>query len=320
MDDPKEMLLGIQNLQVRYNAITAIHDVSLEINQGEIVTLIGCNGAGKTTLLRAISGLLHPSAGQIYWAVPEASPEIPAPAALNAAPYQGPVDSETQFTAPDKDLSSIQHSEFSIQNSPSPAEDLASTQAAALATLAPPPAILAPPPALVLRRIERMRPDQIVRLGISHVPEGRQIFPLLTVRENLRLGAYQRTDDLSSDIERCNTLFPILHQRRNQRAGTLSGGEQQMLAIARALMARPRLLLLDEPSLGLAPLVVRKIFDIIREINREGTTVFLVEQNAHMALKIAHRAYVLQTGQVIMSDNAQALLENDEVKKAYLGG
>jgi branched-chain amino acid transport system ATP-binding protein len=168
--------------------------------------------------------------------------------------------------------------------------------------------------------LHRLRPHEIVRLGISHVPEGRQIFPNLTVRENLLLGAYQRRDDLSADIARCHTLFPILKERQSQKAGTLSGGEQQMLAIARALMSRPRLLLLDEPSLGLAPLIVRKIFDIIREINAEGTTIFLVEQNAHLALKIAHRAYVLQTGRILMTDSAQALLANPEVQKAYLGG
>jgi branched-chain amino acid transport system ATP-binding protein len=168
--------------------------------------------------------------------------------------------------------------------------------------------------------LERLRPHEIVRLGISHVPEGRQIFPNLTIRENLLLGAYQRRDDLTGDIARCNTLFPILKERESQKAGTLSGGEQQMLAIARALMSRPRLLLLDEPSLGLAPLIVRKIFDIIREINAEGTTIFLVEQNAHLALKIAHRAYVLQTGRILMTDSAAALLANPEVQKAYLGG
>jgi branched-chain amino acid transport system ATP-binding protein len=166
----------------------------------------------------------------------------------------------------------------------------------------------------------RRRPHEIVRLGVSHVPEGRHIFPNLTVNENLRLGAYQRRDDLSGDIARCHELFPILKERKYQKAGTLSGGEQQMLAIARALMARPRLLLLDEPSLGLAPLIVRKIFDIIREINAAGTTIFLVEQNAHMALKIAHRAYVLQTGRVCLTDSAANLLANPEVQKAYLGG
>ena len=168
--------------------------------------------------------------------------------------------------------------------------------------------------------ISALKPHQIVRRGISHVPEGRQIFPNLSVNENLKLGAYQRREDLSADLGHYYKLFPILQERQHQKAGTLSGGEQQMLAIARALMARPKLLLLDEPSLGLAPLIVRKIFEIVREINAAGTTVFLVEQNAHMALKIAHRAYVLQTGRVIMSDTAANLLENPEVKKAYLGG
>ena len=168
--------------------------------------------------------------------------------------------------------------------------------------------------------LQQLKPHQIVRLGVSQSPEGRQIFPNLTVNDNLRLGAYQRKDDITGDIVRCHKLFPILKERENQKAGTLSGGEQQMLAIGRALMSRPRLLLLDEPSLGLAPLIVRKIFDIIREINAEGTTIFLVEQNAHLALKIANRAYVLQTGQIVMADSAAALLANPEVQKAYLGG
>jgi branched-chain amino acid transport system ATP-binding protein len=165
-------------------------------------------------------------------------------------------------------------------------------------------------------------PHEIVRLGMSHVPEGRQIFPAHTVRENLLLGAYQDNDKarVRQNLERCYELFPVLAERREQKAGTLSGGEQQMLAIGRALMQRPKLLLLDEPSLGLAPLIVRKIFQIIREINAAGTTVFLVEQNAHMALSIAHRAYVLQTGRVIKSDVASKLLEDPDVKKAYLGG
>ena len=170
--------------------------------------------------------------------------------------------------------------------------------------------------------LTRVAPHRIVRAGVGHVPEGRQVFANLTVLENLKLGAYPRNDhaDIARDLVKCYELFPVLADRREQRSGTLSGGEQQMLAIARALMSRPRLLLLDEPSLGLAPLIVRRIFQIIRQINSTGTTIFLVEQNAHMALGVAHRAYVLQTGRVIKSDNAQALLQDDDVKKAYLGG
>jgi branched-chain amino acid transport system ATP-binding protein len=236
------MLLAIENLEVCYGVISGLQDVSVRIDTGEIVTLIGANGAGKTTLLRTISGLLRPKRGTMRW-----NDGI--------------------------DLNGL------------PAHD-------------------------------------IVRLGISHVPEGRQVFPHLSVKENLLLGAYQQRSkqQIAADVDRCYTLFPILAERRDQKAGTLSGGEQQMLAIGRALMARPRLLLLDEPSLGLAPLIVRKIFDIIREINGQGTTIFLVEQNAHMALTIAHRGYVLQTGRVLLEDKASALLEHPDVKKAYLGG
>jgi branched-chain amino acid transport system ATP-binding protein len=173
-----------------------------------------------------------------------------------------------------------------------------------------------------VRGLHELRPHDIVRAGVSHAPEGRQVFPNLTVRENLLLGGYQQknTKLLAQDVDRCYHHFPVLAERREQKAGTLSGGEQQMLAIGRALMARPKLLLLDEPSLGLAPLIVRKIFQIIRQINTEGTTIFLVEQNAHMALGVAHRAYVLQTGRVIKSDKASVLLEDPDVKKAYLGG
>ena len=239
------MLLKIDNLAVSYGAIQALHGVSLQIERGEIVTLIGSNGAGKTTLLRTISGLIEPDAGEINWQV--------------------------NGTAK------------SLVNRPA---------------------------------------HEIVRLGVCHAPEGRQVFATLSVRENLLLGGHQQKSQsqLKSDLDRAYSLFPVLAERREQKAGTLSGGEQQMLAIGRALMARPQLLLLDEPSLGLAPLVVRKIFSIIREINSAGTTVFLVEQNAHMALTIAHRAYVLQTGQIIKSDSAKNLLEDPDVKKAYLGG
>jgi branched-chain amino acid transport system ATP-binding protein len=250
------MLLSVNNLEVCYGMISALQDVSVEIDRGEIVTLIGANGAGKTTLLRAISGLIRPRRGQI------------------------------------------------LLHLPRPGESSAPEDA----------------PAIV--RLHELRADQIVRRGISHVPEGRQIFPDLTVRENLVLGAYQQPSKplMRADLDRCYAHFPVLAERRTQKAGTLSGGEQQMLAIGRALMARPQLLLLDEPSLGLAPLIVRKIFQIIREINAQGVTVFLVEQNAHMALTIAHRAYVLQTGRVIKSDVASRLLEDPEVRQAYLGG
>ena len=236
------MILSVSNLEVRYGGIRALQGVSLHIDRGEIVTLIGANGAGKTTLLRTISGLLRPAVGSVVW------------------------EPRTE--------------------------------------------------------LNRLPPHEIVGLGISHVPEGRQIFANLTVRENLLLGAYQRhsRQQIASDLHRCFDLFPVLAERRSQRSGTLSGGEQQMLAIGRALMARPRLLLLDEPSLGLAPLIVRKIFQIIREINAAGTTIFLVEQNAHMALSVAHRSYVLQTGRVIKTDSAANLLQDPDVKKAYLGG
>ena len=169
--------------------------------------------------------------------------------------------------------------------------------------------------------IHHLNPDEIVTLGISQVPEGRRIFPQLTVLENLDMGAFLRKDraDIKKDMDHIFSLFPILAERQHQGGGTLSGGEQQMLAISRALMARPRLLLMDEPSLGLAPLIVRVIFDIIKKINEEGTTIFLVEQNAHMALKVAHRGYVMENGRISLEGNAQNLLVNEEVKKAYLG-
>ncbi|HZL35503.1 MAG TPA: ABC transporter ATP-binding protein [Tepidisphaeraceae bacterium] len=268
------MLLTIENLEVSYGAIKALHGVSLSIARGEIVTLIGSNGAGKTTLLRTISGLLRPAAGDINF--------DPAPLAADAA--AAPVSASAVRPSPRVEI------DYRGQVT-----------------------------AVCLNRVPA---HEIVRLGVSHVPEGRQIFANLTVRENLLLGAYQSENrsQIADDIEHCHQLFPILSDRRNQRAGTLSGGEQQMLAIGRALMARPTLLLLDEPSLGLAPMMVQQIFDIIRKVNATGTTVFLVEQNAHMALAIAHRGYVLQTGRIILSDSASSLLKNDDVKKAYLGG
>ena len=241
-------LLNVRDLDVRYGAITALRGVSLRVDRGEIVALVGANGAGKTTLLRTISGLLRPTSGTITF-------------------HGDPANGDGT-------------------------------------------------------RLDRLKPHQIVRLGVAHSPEGRQVFANLTVRENLLIGGYQQRDRaaLRADEEHGYALFPVLAERRNQKAGTLSGGEQQMLAMARALMQRPALLLLDEPSLGLAPLIVRKIFEIVRAINAEGTTVFLVEQNAKQALSLANRAYVLQTGQVVKSDDAKVLLDDPDVKKAYLGG
>jgi branched-chain amino acid transport system ATP-binding protein len=235
------MLLSVKDLDVHYGAIQALSGVSLEVEAGQIVTLIGGNGAGKTTTLRAISGMIRSTRGRVM--------------------FDG------------QEISSV------------------------------------PAYALVSR-------------GLCHVPEGRGIFANLSVAENLELGAYCRHDRLGidEDRERALELFPRLRERLKQNAGTLSGGEQQMLAIGRALLARPRLLLLDEPSLGLAPQLVQVIFTIIREINGGGTTVLLVEQNAHMALAVAHRAYVLQTGRVVKSGPARELLEDPDVKKAYLGG
>ena len=252
------MLLSANNLTVCYGAITALRDVSIAVEPGEIVALIGANGAGKTTLLRTISGLLKPVSGSVTWHPPPARAED------------------------DRTL-----------------EYFGATQ-----------------------ELVGQRPDQIVRLGISHVPEGRQVFADLTVRDNLMLGAFTRSGkkEINEGLERCFAIFPVLSERRTQRAGTLSGGEQQMLAIARALMGRPQLLLLDEPSLGLAPMIVQRIFQVIRELNQGGATIFLVEQNAHMALTVAHRGYVIESGRVILADTAEKLLANPEVKKAYLGG
>ncbi len=235
-------LLEINNLVVRYGGIEALHGVSLSVEQGQIVTLIGCNGAGKSTTLRAVSGLLKPVKGDISF------------------------DGKT---------------------------------------------------------ITGIPPHEIVRMGVAHSPEGRGVFPQMTVDENLELGAFARPrserEQIKKDREKSLDLFPRLRERLKQLAGTLSGGEQQMLAMARALLARPRLLLLDEPSLGLAPQVVQTIFQIIRDINAAGTTILLVEQNAHMALKVAHHGYVLETGRIAMSDSARVLEASNEVRKAYLG-
>jgi branched-chain amino acid transport system ATP-binding protein len=234
------MLLELDNVKTYYGNIRALKGISIEVEEGEIVCLIGGNGAGKSTTLMTISGVLTPVEGNVH--------------------YQG-------------------------------------------------------------RSIVSVRPDNIVNMGICQVPEGRLIFPLLTVMENLDLGAYLRKDKegIKEDLERVFAYFPVLGERRQQDGGTLSGGEQQMLAIGRALMARPKLLLLDEPSLGLAPIVVDSIFDIIRQINEEGTTILLVEQNAQLALQFSHRGYVLETGEITLADTSEALRTNEQVKKAYLG-
>lgn len=234
-------MLTLNDINVFYGAIHAIKGVSLEVNEGEIVTLIGANGAGKSTILRTISGLLKPKTGSIQ--------------------FEG-------------------------------------------------------------QEIAGMPAHEIVKTGISQVPEGRRIFAEMSVLENLELGAFTRKDKdgIKADMELVFERFPRLKERIGQLAGTLSGGEQQMLAMGRALMSRPRLLLLDEPSMGLAPLLIKEIFTIIQDINKTGTTVLLVEQNANMALSIAHRAYVLETGRITLSGDAKELAASDEVRKAYLGG
>ena len=233
-------MLSIRDLEVGYGTIPALHGIDLDVEKGEIVTLIGANGAGKTTTLRTISGLLKPRKGEVT--------------------FNG-------------------------------------------------------------ESINGVKPHVITARGISHVPEGRGIFSNLTVQDNLELGAYLRKDKISqAEYDRVFSLFPVLKDRFKQNAGTLSGGEQQMLAISRALMSKPAVLLLDEPSLGLAPQMVQTIFRVIREINAEGTTILLVEQNAHMALVTAHRGYVMETGRITITDNTKALLASDRIKKAYLGG
>ncbi len=234
-------MLEIKDLNVHFGVIHAIKGISLKVNEGEIVTLIGANGAGKTTTLRTISGLKKPTDGAVY---------------LKGKNITG-------TTAQDR-----------------------------------------------------------VRMGISLVPEGRRIFSTMTVLENLELGAFLRRDkaEIAKDLKMIYERFPILADRKRQAAGTLSGGEQQMLAMGRALMSRPKLLCLDEPSMGLAPLLVQEIFDIIQDINKKGTTILLVEQNASMALQIADRAYVMETGSISISGTGAELMESDDIRKAYLGG
>jgi len=234
------VILQLDEVHAYYGAIHALKGITLQVRDGEIVTLIGANGAGKSTTLRTINGLIHPRQGRIRFA----------------------------------------------------GDDITDTA-----------------------------PHDIVKRGIAQSPEGRRLFPRMSVYENLEMGAFQRTDKstLKEDIDRVFELFPRLAERRNQKAGTMSGGEQQMCAIGRALMARPKLLLLDEPSMGLAPIVVQTIFDTIRDINDQGMTVLLVEQNAAQALSLAHRGYVIETGKIVLEDEARALLENEQVRKAYLG-
>ncbi|MBU1742271.1 MAG: ABC transporter ATP-binding protein [Proteobacteria bacterium] len=234
-------LLKLSSIESYYGPVMAVQGISLEVEQGDIVTILGANGAGKTTILKTISGVMDPEKGSIE--------------------FQG-------------------------------------------------------------QRIDRLPPEQIVKLGISHVPEGREIFPDLTVRENLMMGAYVRRDRsaIAGDFETVYGHFPILRQRTSQLAGSMSGGEQQMLAMARALMARPKLLLLDEPSLGLSPLLVRELFQIIREINRDqGVTILLVEQNALMALAVASVGYILNQGRIVLRDDCRSLMNNPHVRESYLG-
>ena len=233
-------VLEVSEISTFYGAIQALRGISLTVNEGEIVTLLGANGAGKTTTLRSIQGLNRPRQGSIR--------------------FMG--------------------------------RDITSTPA-----------------------------HEIVKRGIAQSPEGRRLFPRMTVTENLEMGAFQRNDrdGIKEDMDHVFTLFPRLHERRTQKAGTMSGGEQQMCAIGRALMARPKLLLLDEPSLGLAPIFVERIFEIILRINQEGTAILLVEQNALMALDNAHRGYVLETGKIVLADSAEALKTNEQVRKTYLG-
>lgn len=234
-------MLRVENLAVNYGMINAVRGVNFEVNQGEIVSLIGANGAGKSTILRTISGLIKPASGSLT--------------------YEG-------------------------------------------------------------QNITKTNAQKIVQLGISHVPEGRHVFKGLSVRENLEMGAFLRKDraNIEEDIQAVYDRFPVLGERQKQDASTLSGGEQQMLAMGRALMSKPKLLLLDEPSMGLAPIFIQEIFNIIQQIQAQGTTVLLIEQNAKMALSIASRGYVLETGKIVLSGTGQELLESDAVQKAYLGG
>jgi branched-chain amino acid transport system ATP-binding protein len=274
--------LEVKDLEAGYGPINVLHRISLTVNRGEIVTMIGANGAGKTTTLNAICGVVKARAGEVVFDVaPEVCDRI----------HEAPANGRGGILRAARDL--------------------------ARRVIRDPLAFLAPGPT----PITRVAAHNIVRLGIAQSPEGRKIFPRLTVLENLQMGAFTRTDrdGVRADLERAFKLFPILQERQTQAGGLLSGGQQQMLAIARALMARPNLLLLDEPSLGLAPQIVVQIFDVIKELNREGVSVLLVEQNARMALKVAHRGYVLETGRITCTDRADVLLNDPRIRAAYLG-
>lgn len=234
-------MLSLKNVSVKYGSFTAVHDVNVEVNQGEIIVLLGSNGAGKSTIFRSISGLSKPSIGEIH--------------------FEG-------------------------------------------------------------KKINRRSADQIVHLGIGQCPEGRKLFSAMSVQENLRMGAYvlrRKKDEIKPILDHVYELFPILNEKRNDAAGSLSGGQQQMLAIGRALMSKPKLMLLDEPSVGLAPLIVEQMFAVIQKINREGTTILLAEQNANAALKIADKGYVFENGSIVLEGTSKELFANDEVRKAYIG-
>jgi len=237
----RELLLDVKDITVHYHKVVAVRDISIEVEEGGVVTLIGANGAGKSTTLRAISGLKHPTTGEIW--------------------FKG-------------------------------------------------------------QRIDRLPPEKINKMGIAQVPEGRRIFPQMTVLENLHMGAFLRkdVDGINRDLEGVFEHFPILKERQKQAGGTLSGGEQQMLAMGRALMSNPKLLLMDEPSLGLSPIMCAEIAKIIKDIHAEGRTIVLVEQNARLALALAQKGYVLETGNIVLHGDTKELRENEQVKKAYLGG
>jgi branched-chain amino acid transport system ATP-binding protein len=234
-------LLNLKNVSVKYGSFTAVHDINIEINEGEIVVLLGSNGAGKSTTFRTISGLNKPSDGEVF--------------------FEG-------------------------------------------------------------KSLNRVSADKIVQLGIGQCPEGRKLFPAMTVQENLKMGAFvhrRKKDEIKKSLEHVYELFPILRDKKDDAAGSLSGGQQQMLAIGRTLMSKPKLMLLDEPSVGLAPLIVEQMFEVIQQINREGTTILLAEQNANAALKIADKGYVFENGSIVLQGTSEELFANDEVRKAYIG-